>query len=204
MLTALGSMATQQSKGTEKTYADTLWMLNYAATHLNAKIRYMSRNMILYIHSDASYLSEPRARCRAGGHYFLGYKCPDMTTPPTNRPCLNGPIHSISRIISNVMGSAAEADIGAAYINGQEAVPIRTLLRELGHPQTATPIQGENSTADGFANGTIKKKILKAIEMRFYWIRDRTSQGSFLITIRTLLRELGHPQTATPIPSDLV
>ena len=105
----------------------------------------------------------------------------DMTTPPTNRPRLNGPIHSISRIMSNVMGSAAEVEIGAAYINGQEAVLIRTLLRELEHPQPATPIQVDNSTADGFANDTIKQKRSKAIDMRFYWIRDRTSQGQLLV-----------------------
>ena len=95
ILTALGSIAAQQSKVTGKTYADTLWLLKYAATHPNAKIRYKAINMILYIHSDASYLSEPQARSRAGGQYFLGDKHPDMTTPPTNRPCLNGPIHSI-------------------------------------------------------------------------------------------------------------
>ena len=39
MLTALGSIAAQQSKGTEKTYANTLWLLNYDATHPDAKIR---------------------------------------------------------------------------------------------------------------------------------------------------------------------
>ena len=54
MLTALSYIAAQQSKGTEKTYADTLWILNYAATHPNAKISYNTSNMILYIHSDAS------------------------------------------------------------------------------------------------------------------------------------------------------
>ena len=57
MLTALGSIAEQQSKGTEKTYADNLWLINYAATHQTAKIRYTPSEMILYIHSDASYLS---------------------------------------------------------------------------------------------------------------------------------------------------
>ena len=66
------------------------------------------------------------------------------------------------------MSSAVKAEIGAAYINGQEAVLIRTLLRELGHPQPATPIQVDNSTADGFSNDTIKQKLLKAIDMRFY------------------------------------
>ena len=75
------------------------------------------------------------------------------------------------------MGSAAEAKIGSAYTNDQEAVLIHTLLLKLGHPQPATPIQVDNSTSDGFANDIIKQKLLKAIDMRFYWIRDLTSQG---------------------------
>ena len=79
------------------------------------------------------------------------------------------------------MGLAAEAEIGAAYINGQEAFPIRTLLLELGHPQPATQIQVDKSTVDGFASNTIKQKRSKAIDMHFYWIRDRTSQGQFLM-----------------------
>ena len=57
MLTAIGSIAAQQSKVTEKTYANTLWLLNYAATHPNAKIHYTASDMILYIHSDATYIS---------------------------------------------------------------------------------------------------------------------------------------------------
>ena len=88
----------------EKTYAETLWLLNYAAKQPNAKIRYTASNMILYIHRDTSYLSKPRACSRAGGHYFLSDKHPDMTIPPTNRPRLNVPIHSITQIMSNVMG----------------------------------------------------------------------------------------------------
>ena len=54
MLTALSSIAAQQSKGTEKTYADTLWLLNYTSTHLNTNICYMESDMVLYIHSNAS------------------------------------------------------------------------------------------------------------------------------------------------------
>ena len=151
--------------------------------------------MILYIHSNASYLSKPRARSRVGGHYFLGDKRPDMTTQPTNRPRLNGPIHSISKIISNVMGSAAQAEIGAAYINGQEAAPIRTLLRELGHLQPTTPTQVEKPTAEDFSNDTIKQKRSKAIDMRFYWIRYRTSQGQFLIYWQPGITNLGDYHT---------
>ena len=59
MLAALGSIALQQARGTEKTYAENLRLLNYAATHPNAPIRYTASDMVLHIHSNASYLSEP-------------------------------------------------------------------------------------------------------------------------------------------------
>ena len=118
-----------------------------------------------------------------------------MYKPPTTRPRLNSPIHSIYRIMSNGMGLAAKSGIGATYINGQEAIPIRTLLLELGHPQPATPIQANNSTADRFANYTIKQKRSKAIDMRFYWIRDRTSHGQFLIYWQPGITNLGDYHT---------
>ena len=185
----------------EKKYSDTLWLLNYAATHLNSKICYTASDMILYIHSDALYLSKLRARRRAGGHYFLSDKQPDMTTPPTYRPRLNGRIHSISKIMSNIMGSAAKAEIGAAYINGQGAVLIRTLIHKLGHSQPATSIQVDKYTADGFANNTIKQKRPKAIDMRFYWIRDRTSQGQFLIYWQPSITNLDNYHTKHHSPA---
>ena len=109
MLTALGSIAAQQSKGMEKTYSDNLWLIKYSATHPNVNIRYTASDMILHIQRDASYLSEPQSRSSAGGHYFLGDERPEMSMSPTNHPRLNGPIHSIYQIMSNVMGSAAES-----------------------------------------------------------------------------------------------
>ena len=59
ILTAPGYIAVQQEKGTEKTYDDTLWILNYAATHPNVTLGYTTSDMNLHIHSDASYLSKP-------------------------------------------------------------------------------------------------------------------------------------------------
>ena len=38
-------------------------------------------------------------------------------------------------------------------------------------------MQVNNTTSVGFANDTIKQKRSKAIDMRFYWIRDSTRQG---------------------------
>jgi len=137
--------------------------------------------MNLYIHSDASYLSELLAKSRAAGYYFLSDKPSDPTKPPTSDPTPNGPIYILCKILKNIMGSAMEAEIGAMYLNGQEAVPIRQTLEELGHPQPPTPIQADNSTATGFANKQIKQKRSKAIDMRFNWIQDRVAQKQFLV-----------------------
>ena len=60
--------------------------------------------MVLAIHSDASYLSEPRARSRAGGHFFLSENDQD--------PRDNGAVHTVAKIIKAVMSSAAEAELG--------------------------------------------------------------------------------------------
>ena len=51
----------------------------------------------------------------------------------------------------------------------------------MGHPQLPTPLAVDNTTAVGFANKTIKQKMSKAIDMRFYWMQDRQNQGQFII-----------------------
>ena len=47
-------------------------MLDYCATHSDAKVRFRASDMILNIHSDALHLLEVKTRSRACGHYFLG------------------------------------------------------------------------------------------------------------------------------------
>jgi Reverse transcriptase (RNA-dependent DNA polymerase) len=173
MLVALGSLAAAQAKGTQQTAIACTKLLNYAATHPDAVIRYKASDMILHIHSDASYLSESQARSRVGGFFFLGTN--------SKEPPINGAIHVVSQIMTNVMASAAEAEVGGLFINGQAACPIRTTLEELGHPQPPTIIITDNECALGIANDTVKQRRSKAIDMRFYWIKDRVAQGQFTI-----------------------
>ena len=177
MLVAIGSIAAAQSKGTEATLDACIQLLNYATTHPNATIRYTKSDMILIGHSDASYLSESFARSRAGGYFYLG----DLTH--INKPPLkpNGAVHILSTIMNNVLASATEAEVGALFHNAQDACTLRTTLEFLGHPQPATPIQTDNACAEGIINDTVKAKRSKAMDMRFYWVRDRVKQGQFLI-----------------------
>merc|ERR1712194_851263 len=72
LLSALSAIASKQSNGTRRTMEKTIQLLDYLATHPAAKVRYHASSMVLNIHSDASYLSELRARSRLVGYFFLG------------------------------------------------------------------------------------------------------------------------------------
>lgn len=171
MLVALSAIASGQAAPTEETLNKTKQFLDYAATHPDAVLTYKKSNMVLAVHSDASYLCEPKARSRAGGHFFMSS---DTKMPPNN-----GAVLTVSQIIKAVMSSAAEAELGALYINAREAVPARRLLKEMGHPQPPTPMQTDNSTALGVVTNNIQPKRTKAMDMRFYWLRDREAREQF-------------------------
>ena len=185
MLVALGSLASAQTNGTA---ADTIaisQLLNYCAAHPNAVLCFHASGMILHVHSGASYLSEKKARSRSGGIFFLSedplvdpLKAPSPTSLP---PPLNGAVHVHSSIMSVVLSSATEAELGALFYNGKEAAMLRTTLHDMGHPQPATPIQTDNACAAGITNLTVKQRCSKAMDMRFYWIKDRVKQGQFLV-----------------------
>ena len=144
---ALSTIASQQSNGTEHTAKAITKLLNYVATHPDATIQYKKSDMILRIHSDTSYLTEAKARSRAGGYFFLGNK---------DDAFINGPILTPTGVIKVVVSSAAEAESGGLFTNMKEATMLRTTLNEMGYPQPATPIQVDNSTACDIANVNIK------------------------------------------------
>eukprot|EP00957_Ditylum_brightwellii_P101304 7719628-Ditylum_brightwellii.AAC.1 len=61
MLVAIGTIAAAQSTGTEAMAKAVEHLLNYCASHPNATIRYTPSNMLLKVHSNASYLLVPEA-----------------------------------------------------------------------------------------------------------------------------------------------
>jgi hypothetical protein len=76
---ALSSLSSEQSTATANTEAKITQLLDYAATHPDATVRYHGSDMQLKIHSDASYLSEPKSRSRAAGHFTSAITKPDQT-----------------------------------------------------------------------------------------------------------------------------
>ena len=88
------------------------------ASHPDAILTFKSSNMVLAVHSDTSYLTEPKSRSRAGGHFYL-------TDEAEEEDPANGPVHNIAQIIRNVMTSAADAKIGALFVNSRFAISAR-------------------------------------------------------------------------------
>ena len=72
------------------------------------------------------------------------------------------------------MSLVAEAKLGLLYINAKKGVEEQIILEEMGHMQPRTPIQTDNSTAEGIINSSIQPKQTKAMDMRFHWLQDRT------------------------------
>ena len=81
MLPALGTLATQQASPNQNTMKNIHQFFDYVATHPDAIVTYYASNMVLAVHSNASYLSESNARSRAGGHFFMSDNSAD---PPNN------------------------------------------------------------------------------------------------------------------------
>ena len=184
IIPSLTSISAEQSQATERTKRDVNKLFDYLATHPHAKIRYVASDMILHVHSDASYLSAPKARSKLGGYFYLSAKPKNPYDQPsaTNAlPPLNGAIHINANIIKHVMSAASEAELGALFFNMKDAIPFRVALEEMGHPQPPTPIVVDNSTAAGVANKTVKQRRSKAMDMRFYWVQDRIEQKQFLV-----------------------
>ena len=68
-------------------------------------------------------------------------------------------------ILKIVASSAAEVELGALFLNTEEAQIVRLILAELGYPMPQTPIHIDNTTAVGIVNSTIKRKRSRAMEM---------------------------------------
>jgi hypothetical protein len=116
----------------------------------DAVLSYHTSNMVsLAVHSYASYFSKPKARGRAGGHFFLS----SNTTIPPKQWSRTQHTH----IFKNLMSLANAAELaGLYYITARKVVYIRIILQELGHKQPPmSPQTTKNAMADAVINGKV-------------------------------------------------
>lgn len=174
VLNRITELASAQSKGTQSVLEGAIHMLTYLRTYPNAHLIYRASDMVLHAHSDGSGHG---ADARVAGFFFLGSQY-DPKAPAT---IANGAIQVVCQKMKIVPASVAETEYAALFTNGQTAAALRNTLADFGHPQGPTPIQGDNTCANGIANDTVKQKRSKAMDTRLHWIRDRVRQGQFHI-----------------------
>ena len=154
--TSQSSWHSAQSQVNKREAPRTRWPKpnNYWITLQHIQTRpFGSERRILNVHSDASYLSESKAHSRACGHFFMGW------SPKDGDPIkLNGAFFTLCTILRFVVASAAEAELGALFLNCKEGIIFRLTLEELGHPQPRTPVHCDNATSGGIANNTVKRQ----------------------------------------------
>ena len=94
-------------------------------------------------------------------------------------PANNGAVVTIYQIVRAVMSSAAEAELGALFINCREAIPARHAFEAMGHEQPLTPIKTDNTTAQGVVTNNTSSKRLKSMDLKLHWLRCRISHKQF-------------------------
>ena len=87
--------------------------------------------------------------------------------------------YCMSKIIGCIVSSAAEAELGAAFMNAQKGAQYRNTLTELGYPQEPTTLLVDNTVAEGLATNTVNAKRSKSMDVRFFWLRDRVKRAQF-------------------------
>jgi hypothetical protein len=92
LIMPINVLASEQSNATEVTADKVIKLLNYYNTHPESKIRYHASEMILHIHSDASYLSENEAKSRAAGFFYMG------NATKNDKKLTNGAILIVSKV----------------------------------------------------------------------------------------------------------
>ncbi len=126
LLPALSALASQQANPTEQTMELCKQFLDYMASQDKVILTYKASDMVLAVHSGASYLSKPNACSHVGRHMFMAGR----DSIPTN----NGAVLNILQIIWAVMSSAMEAELGALFINAKTAISIATRLKNSATP----------------------------------------------------------------------
>jgi hypothetical protein len=149
-------LASEQSNATEVTADKVIKLLNYCNTHPDTKICYHASDMIFQ-------KTKPKAGQQNGQKT---YKRRNFDHQQGSKTCdvVSGRSINWSSFHKRQRRSSPQENIGGIGA------------------QTAPHINGtDNTTATGYSNGTIKQKRTKAMDMRFYWIKDRVKQGQFNI-----------------------
>ena len=118
MQTAVSSMAAVLiTSDINDMYTQINHFLDYAATHSNTSLKYITSDMCLWAHSDASYLYKTKGRSQVGVYAYISSKSKAFpihkdSAPPSH----NGAVAIVCKVVGEVMSSAQGAKTGAGFL----------------------------------------------------------------------------------------
>eukprot|EP00804_Cyclotella_cryptica_P001099 CCRYP_008385-RA/>CCRYP_008385-RA protein AED:0.18 eAED:0.13 QI:0/0/0/1/0.4/0.16/6/0/1406 len=158
ILLSMSAIASEQAHPTQLTQKRCQQLLDYCASHPDAVVRFQASNMVLNIHSDASYLSESNAAVGLRAIF-------SSAVSPLTKHRLPLTVPYTSSVLQ-----PQKPNWGPSF---------STAKKELGHTQPTTPTHCDNETATSIANNTVKKQRSRSMEMRFFWVTDQVNQHHF-------------------------
>jgi len=170
---AINHIAMTQGAPTTETIADVDQLANYFARYPDAFLEFKATDMILRVHYDSSL--KEHARHKSG---FIIYHS-DKDAPPES---IGNIVEVSSTLETNAVASIAEGEYCAQFKAGQKAYHHGVMLEAMGYPQPAIQFFGDNTTAIGIANDSVKIKKAKAVDKAYHWFRDKVRQGEFIST----------------------
>jgi hypothetical protein len=173
LLPAVNEIASTQSAPTSKTMQQVERLANYIARFPKGSVIYKTTEMILRAMYDSAL--RLHGKHKAGSILYHANK----NDPPES---IGNIIEVLCKLPPNVVASIAEGEYCSQFLTGQTAYWHRVLLERMGYPQPSTILYGDNTTAIGIANDSIKAKKSKAMDNKMHWIQDRTRLKDFLPT----------------------
>jgi hypothetical protein len=92
----------------------------------------------------------------------------EIETNPTQPIKLNGAFFTPCAILQFVVASAAEAELGALFLNCKQATIFQLTIEGIDHLQLPTPVNCNNSTVVGIAYNTVKQQCSRSMNMRCF------------------------------------
>jgi hypothetical protein len=170
LLPAVNEIASTQSAPTSKTMQQVEKLANYIARFPKGSVIYKTTEMILRAMYDSAL--RLHGKHKAGAILYHANK----NDPPES---IGNIIEVLCKLPPNVVASIAEGEYCSQFLTGQTAYWHRVILERMGYPQPSTILYGDNTTAIGIANDSIKVKKSKAMDNKMHWIQDRTRLKDF-------------------------
>jgi hypothetical protein len=171
IISQVNEISQTQANPTTLTHKQVYQLANYLARYPKASCIMTATDMQLRCHYDDAL--RPHARHKAAAViYHANIKDAPETIGNVTEIMCKLPISCVASIL--------EGEYCAGFLAGQIMYNHKVILEELGYPQTAIQFFGDNTTAVGITNDSMKIKKSKAVDKSFHWMRDKVRCGDYI------------------------